>query len=222
VRRRRNSAMSTPEEQQEKQDLAYYAATLTAWFNTRLEHDKSLLTLSSAGIGLLISLVSKFSIASAEALILYIAALTAFILCLISVLWIYKQNSNHLEDVNRDGRPSDPILSVLDTVAICTFVAGIVFSAILSVGVAITSFESRDIQMSAEDKGKNTPQQLDESFNRAQNMKQGTVDPLSKSFNNAGNLKTNVAPQPVPPSPALAPSAPAKSATPAPGGTKTP
>lgn len=77
--------------------------------------------------------------------------------------------------------------------------------------------------MSAEDKGKSTPQQLDESFNRAQNMQPGTVDPLSKSFNNAGNLKTNVAPQPVPPAPAPAPAAaPAKSATPAAGGTKKP
>jgi len=40
-----------PDEEGIRKKLAYYSAAATAWFNTRLEHDKSLLTLSPAGIG---------------------------------------------------------------------------------------------------------------------------------------------------------------------------
>jgi hypothetical protein len=36
-----------------KKEIAFYTAGVTAWYNTSLEHDKSLFTLSAGGIGLL-------------------------------------------------------------------------------------------------------------------------------------------------------------------------
>jgi hypothetical protein len=54
---------------QEKEDaknnakeVEYFAAIANAWVNTRVEHDKSLLTLSAGGIGLLITLLSTVGI----------------------------------------------------------------------------------------------------------------------------------------------------------------
>jgi hypothetical protein len=77
----------------------WYAANLAAWFATRLEHDKSLLTLSAGGIGLLITLVSTVGIHSAESLILYILAFIAFVLCLAAV------SSNEIALTSRTWSP---------------------------------------------------------------------------------------------------------------------
>jgi hypothetical protein len=37
-------------------EVEYYAAQANAWFNTKLEYDKSILVLSAGAIGLLIKL----------------------------------------------------------------------------------------------------------------------------------------------------------------------
>jgi hypothetical protein len=97
--------VSMSDEQREKRELAHYAATVTAWFNTRMEHDKSLLTLSTAAIGVLIALASKITLNSLALLILYIAALLSFILSLAAVLWIYRQNgANTLKTCSKATR----------------------------------------------------------------------------------------------------------------------
>jgi hypothetical protein len=111
--------------------VEWYAANLEAWFATRLERDKSLLTLSAGGIGLLITLVSTVGIQSLESLILFVLALLAFIACLASVLWIFQRNSSHIHDVvNNPKATNDSVLAGLDTAAVSTFLAGVVFSAI--------------------------------------------------------------------------------------------
>lgn len=48
----------SPEEIDDQKRVEYYAASVNAWFNTSLEHDKSLFTLSAGGIGLLITLLT--------------------------------------------------------------------------------------------------------------------------------------------------------------------
>ncbi len=67
----------------EKKEVAFYTAGVTAWYNTSLEHDKSLFTLSAGGIGLLITLIRTVGVPSAETLILYIAAMISFLICLV-------------------------------------------------------------------------------------------------------------------------------------------
>jgi hypothetical protein len=42
----------TDQEQHDRKDVEHYASSVDAWYNTRLELDKSLLTLSAGGIGL--------------------------------------------------------------------------------------------------------------------------------------------------------------------------
>ena len=66
------------DEVDDQKRVEFYSAGLTAWYNTRLEHDKSLLTLSAGGIGLLMTLMTTVGVSSAESLVLYICALVAF------------------------------------------------------------------------------------------------------------------------------------------------
>ncbi len=176
--------MSTLDGKKEKQDLAHYTALVTAWFNTRLEHDKSLLTLSAAGIGLLISVATKVAIDSAVDLFLYIAALAVFVLCLVTILLIYRQNSKHLEDVIQRQTANDLFLSILDVTAIFTFIAGIVFSSAFGIRIAIHSFEIKETPVSAQ-----SPKLTGDSFNKALNTRPiAPIETFTKSFNGAAKL----------------------------------
>lgn len=59
----------TPQEIEDLKTVEYYSAAVTAWFNTALEHDKSILTLAAGGIGLLITLLTTVGLSTAEALV---------------------------------------------------------------------------------------------------------------------------------------------------------
>lgn len=124
----------------EAKDIEFYSANLHAWFNTRFEHDKSLLTLSTGAIGLLLTLVSTLGVKSLESLILYIFALLCFLTCLGSLLWIFRRNAKHLEDIVNETAINDDLLDILDRIAVASFMLGVIFSSIIAVSAAINSY----------------------------------------------------------------------------------
>jgi hypothetical protein len=138
-------------------EVEYYAAQVNAWFNTKFEHDKSLLTLSAGGVGLLITLLSTTGVRSIESLILYILALLAFIICLGALLWIFKRNAKHLEDIVKGCESSDFLLIILDNIAISSFLIGVLFSSTIGISTAVYSYSEKE-RLMAEDK-KTTSQQ---------------------------------------------------------------
>ncbi len=89
----------TQEEIENQKRVEYYAASVNAWFNTSLEHDKSLLTLSAGGIGLLLTLLTTVGLSSAEAQVLYIGAIASFVVALIATLVIFRRNRTHIEEI---------------------------------------------------------------------------------------------------------------------------
>lgn len=52
---------NTNNEQSQKR-VAYYSALISAWIQTKMEVDKTLIIISSAGIGFLIAIISKLDI----------------------------------------------------------------------------------------------------------------------------------------------------------------
>jgi hypothetical protein len=165
-------------------DGEWYAAALGAWYTTRLERDKSLLTLSAGGIGLLITLVSTVGIATLESLILFILAIIAFVTCLAAVLWIFARNSTHIEDVVHRNASNDPLLTVLDNVAVYTFLAGVVLSGIIGITAAARSLETKETDMSG---SKKVTMIANDSVNGVLGMKPGQRD-LTRSFNGVGRM----------------------------------
>lgn len=123
----------------EEKEVEFYSAAVNAWFGTRLEHDRSLLTLSAGGVGLLVTLLSTVGIHSVESLILYIVALISFLICLSVVLCIFKRNAAYLQAVINGSNDSDPLLGILDTAAISSFVLGALLSSIIGVAIAVHS-----------------------------------------------------------------------------------
>jgi hypothetical protein len=176
----------TAEEIAHQKEVEYYASSVNAWFNTSLEHDKSILTLAAGGIGLLITLLTTIGLSSAEALVLYVGAITSFLVALISVLVVFRHNRTYIEQVFAGkATGNDPVLAKADSIALWAFGVGVVFTAVIGISTAIHSYTSKEKAMSSEPT-KSTPAfQLRESFNGA--------EILQKSFTGASNLQ----PQPI-------------------------
>lgn len=199
----------TPEEIAHQKEVEYYASSVNAWFNTSLEHDKSILTLAAGGIGLLITLLTTFGLSSVEALVLYIGAITCFLLALISVLVVFRHNRTYIEKVLAGKiAGNDPILAKADSIALWAFGVGVVFTAVIGISTAIHSYTSKESAMSNEPAKSTQSVPLRESFNGATNLQRSIEQ---RSFNGASNLQ----PQPIASTatPAASTPAPATSST---------
>lgn len=173
----------TDNEIEGQKNIEYYAASVAAWYESSLEHDKSLLTLSAGGIGLLITLLTTVGLDTAEALVLYAGAIISFVVSIISVLGVFRENKRYIEDVLAGkNQTTDPILSKLDGTAIWSFAIGVVFTAVIGISAAIHSYTPKEITMANETK-KTT--ETKESVNCAENARLETC-----SHNGAKKLQS--------------------------------
>ena len=183
----------TPEEIESQKRVEFYAASVDAWFNTSLEHDKSLLALSAGGIGLLLTLLTTVGLSSAEVLVLYIGAIVSFVVALVVILVVFRRNRTHIEDIISGKLASnDPFLTKLDTTALWAFGIGVLFTAIIGIVAAVHSYSTKEKTMENETTKKTETVPLRESFNNASKLQPSTD--FTKSFNGAGNLQPSPAP----------------------------
>ena len=171
----------------EQKAVAYYSAAVTAWFTTSLEYDKSLLTLSAAGIGLHLTLLTTVGLKSAEALILYIGAILCFAAALLTVLRVLRLNQKHIEDiVSSRVTGTDPALARLDLFAIVSFGVGVVLTAIVGISAAIHSYSEKEKIMTEKQQSTRGVPTLDR-VNGAARLQPTTS--LERSFNGAASLQ---------------------------------
>jgi hypothetical protein len=164
--------------------VEFYSQGVAAWFNSALEHDKSLLTLSVAGIGVLVSFMQS-AIDSISSLLLYVSAILAFMICLVSVLLIFKRNQKHIVDVFNGKNEDDSMLEIMDMSANYSFVAGMLLSALLGISLAINTYIDKGKNM-ANENGKNSAQSVP-AFDSVNGMK-GLL-PCNESFNQMKDLQ---------------------------------
>lgn len=133
--------MSNDQELHQAKEVEFYAATVNAWLTTRFELDKSLLTLSAGGIGLIITLVSTLGVRSVESLILSLLTMICFIITLSCVLLIFHRNAVYIQETVKTGSSSsNPVLAILDRIALFSFVAGVVLAAVIGFSTAVNSY----------------------------------------------------------------------------------
>ena len=119
---------------QDEKEVAYYSAVVEAWVATQMEKDRTLLSLSAGGIGLLTTLLTTVGPASCIELLLYIAAGTFYAGSIFSALFIFKRNSLYLEEVVKSKKAGDDRwLFWLDWFVLIFFMAGVVFTGVLGV-----------------------------------------------------------------------------------------
>jgi VIT1/CCC1 family predicted Fe2+/Mn2+ transporter len=124
---------------QEQKDIAFHEASVNAWYLSSLERDKSILTLSAGGIGLLITLLTTIGLKSAWALAWYVVAIVAFVVAIIGVLYVFSKNKDYIEKMlNNDSLEKDP-LPIADKVVYFSFIIGVVATAIIGIVTAFIS-----------------------------------------------------------------------------------
>lgn len=109
--------MLTPENKDQEQarkldelkgkNVAHYSVLLGAWIHTKMEHDKTLVTVSIGGIGYLISVLTLVGVKSMWEIPLFLGGFGGFLITLFTALEIYKANAQHLEKELRESVESN-------------------------------------------------------------------------------------------------------------------
>lgn len=213
----------TDQDRDAQKGIEFYAASVAAWYTSSLEYDKSLFALSGGGIALLVTLLTTVGFSSWLALGLFLGAIACYLVCLGALLTIFRKNPKYLESIlTKSGPAHDPLLRLLDLVALVGFAIGTVLGASAGVISALDSFAAKKAEREksmATDSKPAQVQPLDKSFTGAANLQ---VDGR-RSYSGAGNLQPGASSPAFTPTVAPTPTAPSSapaSAPQTPGGTK--
>ncbi len=132
------SDTSTDKDNFLQKDVAFYQTFLAAWIENRMEKDKSLLTLSSLAIGLLITFTDKLT--SPGEFILWLFSGVAFLATIIIILLIFRCNSNYIqcllvEDIKKQQR-HEKSLNIMTLLAFVIFIVGLSLTFTLAISEA--------------------------------------------------------------------------------------
>jgi hypothetical protein len=117
-------------------EVAFYGAVVTAWIGTRMEFDKSLLMMSLAGIGVVITLLTAVGMPTKLVVGAFLVSTVAFAGVLLLCLAIFWFNATFLEDLaSGGGSNGDRRTRLLDRWGMGLFAVGVV-SAIVAGGAA--------------------------------------------------------------------------------------
>jgi hypothetical protein len=183
--------LATSKKEYADKRLAFFEASANAWMQTAMELDRSLLTLSVAGLGLLITLLTTHSGPNPKWLVIfYIISIVCFALCTLAVLAVFHQNKAvilevlNLQEADQEGPaqgPAQQIAGRLDWVVRITFLVGALSLAVVAIALAL---QSRGESCMSD---KKTPRVViaADSFNGILNL---SPDRVSKSLNGLANL----------------------------------
>ena len=136
----------------EGKNIAHYSVLLSAWIQTKMERDRTIVTLSAGAIGLLVTILTAVGVKSVWEIPFYIISIIAFLISIWSSLVIYQLNSQHLEEAIRGSSERDPRLEKYDKRSIGAFIIGALSA--LVIGILSASFQltkSEGIIMSEKD-----------------------------------------------------------------------
>lgn|GEM_PF-1619333 len=127
----------------EKKELEFYKASSSAWYAISLEHDKALLTLSSAALGLLISLSVKFGVGSSLILIIYCLSMLSFFLTIVFVLTKMKNKSASFFKFLQSEINLNNTKEIVYEKSDFSFYVGILLFMLMGIIISIDSFEDK-------------------------------------------------------------------------------
>ncbi|MEL0659714.1 hypothetical protein V6255_11240 [Psychromonas arctica] len=170
--------------------IEFQSQSYASFYNTTMEKDKSILTLSVAGIGFLVTLLKLSGSIAYYELAFFIIAAICFLTSIYCVVDIFGKNSEFIIDLvnKRDVQIKQYKLDILDKTAIKSFYLGIVMSLLLGASTSITLVSNGEVVMS----GNNEQNKSQTVFVTDSCMK---ATDLHKSFQGATDLQSVSAPQ---------------------------
>lgn len=139
-------SQSEKEDIQGNKEVAFYSALVNAWISTRMEKDKQILTLSAAGIGLVV--LFKPELKNLFEFLVWFASGFSFLGSIFLLLSVFTQNSNLIKAEIKE--PKSELKKIIDRqVASKTKWSGWLFlmGALLSFLLAISQTNFIQINM---------------------------------------------------------------------------
>ena len=191
----------TSEERQKREleelkgkNIANYQVLLSAWIQTRMERDKAVVTVSAAGIGLLVTLLTTVGVHDFWQRFVTIGAFIGFFGSIWISLTIYELNAGHIEYSLKGGNGKDPKLERCDKLSRAFFSSGIVCLMLLGL---IATFTSKGGDMAKERNKTTGEQKLKESINGVNKISPDQLE-VGKSLSGIGNLSPQNLSSPIP------------------------
>jgi len=119
--------------------VAYYSAIVGAWIETKMERDRTIVTLSASAIGLLVTLLTAVGVKTVFTLWLYAGALVGFGVAAISTIIIFHRNATYLEKVVQGTTSKSKMLGWLDRITLIFFGLGVILTILIGVTAARNS-----------------------------------------------------------------------------------
>jgi hypothetical protein len=133
----------------EAKNVAYYSVLLQTWIETRMTRDKTLVTLSAGGIGLLVTLLTTVGVSRLWQVGLYVISFAGFLVTIERALDIYQKNSQQIEHDLRGESSQHLKLDAFDKVSIRAFYVGVVFAFLIAISSALTH-TSKEVSVMSE------------------------------------------------------------------------
>jgi hypothetical protein len=122
-------SVDSPKPEDGPKDVAFYSTVLQAWVNSKFEKDRSIMTLSAAGVGLLVTFLTTAKGPLDKNYMIFVScALVLFLFSILSCLIIFAKNPDRLRDILQGLEEESKLLNFLDWIANCSFAGGILFS----------------------------------------------------------------------------------------------
>ena len=183
----------------EQKKIEFYAASVSAWYTTALEYDKSIFALAGGGIAILVTLLTTKAVSSYFVFGLFVTAIFSYLVCLGALLTIFRRNKDYILAMLEKPVPArDPVLQVLDLVAILAFATGTVLASGIGIVTALDSLADITAKRNA---AMTTEQICPKTQLQAQGTSSSDTNRMEvrKSFNGAAGLQPDGAEPAAPP-----------------------
>lgn len=117
----------------EGKNVAHYSVSLSALYQTERELNKTLTILSTAGIGLLVTILTTVGIEHPWELFLYVGAFVGCLVTICSALVLYHLNSKYIENMIRGNAPESSKMKRAYRVSLFAFVIAALF--VIAIGI---------------------------------------------------------------------------------------
>jgi len=162
---------------------ALYEATYQAWVNTNFEADKTIITIASGGIGLLVALINLIEVKSNGDIYCYIVAIGMFIIAIAAGIFIFKRNAVVLNKSLNKNYNKDRWLSIADAVMIASFGMGLLLTTYIGLKASVGKLAKTAVEAQTQSDKKNVPSNI--------NIKSLSVDTLTVKHLNYSSAKPN-------------------------------
>lgn len=167
---------------QNQRSVEFYSQSYASFYNTKMEKDKSILTVSAGGIGFLVTYISIFKNIAIYEYIIFVMSTISFLISIFSIIKIFGDNADYIIEITTtdDTASSECKLETLDKIATYSFYIGILLAVMFGFSASYKHI-NKEIIVADEKHSESRVQVSNESLAGA--------DILKKSFSGASQMR---------------------------------